>query len=763
MRQPQNQEDRSKLALEKLQTRKDYENLKAELDKLVKAESVAKSQNPPTKPIVPSEHRQRQRSATRQKRANDAVEDLIQQRVLITCPRVREAPPEDDPRQRPSQINVAAATASRGKMPLGDVGQSMMDSSDSCSTILLGLDPSGGRAGIPLPREGDKIVKLKELLEQINEQRKLLTEELEKEEEPEEPKAPVKMKSTKVQTENGVQKLERRQEELEEQQRKLHEKEREVRELEKQLKEKMNRFEREKVRPVTPKVPITIEAPGNARVEQETSSNDSVKSGSDIPVKIVITLNDKSQKKIKKTPKKVASEVRKRKKATEVVDAVVQPETPKPKPVKEVAPEPPIIEHEQSPISSTTSTIYRQLPPKIDNRVGQLVKQLVQNPTTEPIQPQKSKKPPPPKHQLQKAPPAPIPNPPPAINGHNQLNPNLMQYIVRLLGMSRQSIEQLGVSSSTSVSTPHESVVNVSGNQSVVLEEDPSRMNRLRHFIDENYNFLSEIDETLKEQDLTGSANENISRVEDIWMRTLNRKEREIRREKPKTPDAPKQVAPPIGQSPPVKESPLKSILKSPKKLPSKVAKIITPQGHVEVINLSDRDEQEVLHKYSQLTESCSKRISELSEMIQKVREEKKKLIENSLSSTEHQESSTKYMDLPPLPPKPPSKSSVETSPQSTRSKDDPVSEEINRILSASATAAAATRHIGLSKDSGIAMSRPVTSSDYRDSPEVVRPPNAGAPQFESSEDLSSREAAVPTQQQQKQQFEPLLKDIPKH
>ncbi|KAL1402178.1 hypothetical protein pipiens_006201 [Culex pipiens pipiens] len=757
-RQPQNQEDRSKLALEKLQTRKDYENLKAELDKLVKAECVVKSQNPPSKPILPSEHRQRQRSATRQKRANDAVEDLIQQRVLITCPRVREAPPEDDPRQRPSQINVAAATASRGKMPLGDAGQFTMDSSDSCSTILLGLDPSGGRAGIPLPREGDKIVKLKELLEQINEQRKLLTEELEKEEDVEEPKVPVKMKSTKVQTENGVQKLERRQEELEEQQRKLHEKEREVHELEKQLKEKMNRFEREKVRPVAPKVPITIEAPGNARVEQETSSNDSVKSGSDIPVKIVITLNDKSQKKIKKTPKKVAPEVRKRKKATEQVDAVVQPETPKPKPAKEVAPEPPIIEHEQSPISSTTSTIYRQLPAKIDNRVGQLVKQLVQNPTTEPIQPQpqKSKKPPAPKHQLQKAPPAPIPNPPAAINGPNQLNPNLMQYIVRLLGMSRQSIEQLGVSSSTSVSTPHESVVNVSGNQSVVLEEDPSRMNRLRHFIDDNYNFLSEIDETLKEQDLTGSANENISRVEDIWMRTLNRKEREIRREKPKTQEAPKQVAPPIGQSPPVKESPLKSILKSPKKLPSKVAKIITPQGHVEVINLSDRDEQEVLQKYSQLTESCSKRISELSEMIQKVREEKKKLIENSLSSTEHQESSTKYMDLPPLPPKPPSKSSVETSPRSTRSKDDPVSEEINRILSATA----ATRHIGLSKDSGIAMSRPVTSSDYRDSPEVVRPPNAGAPQFESSEDLSSREAAVPVQQQQ--QFEPLLKDIPK-
>ncbi|XP_065079663.1 interaptin [Ochlerotatus camptorhynchus] len=748
--------DRSKVALEKLQIRKDYENLQLELDKLVRAESQVKALDVTTKPLM-TETRQRQQSEARQKRMNQAVEDLLKQRVLITCPVVRDPPKGVQLVNRPSQVNVAAEAGNAVHL-LGDDSnlRAVSNSSDSCSTILLGYEQGNGRAGIPLP-ETDKVGKLKELLEQINEQKKLLTEELKKEEDIEEElKVPlVKLKSTKTQTDNGIKKMQQRQQDLEQQQKNLHEKEREIRDLEKQLKEKLNRLEKEKSKP---KVPIHVEAKGSANTDiqtvldtSSTGSNDSIQSGSEIPVKIVITVNDKSQRKVKKTPKKAVPEARKRKKAKDVHDhrSVEPPKAiPKsPSKAKEItektiqAPEV-LAEPEASPISSTTSTIYRQLPNKIDNRVGKFLNQLIQSEV-----PRSTKPPPPPpprraesapKHQLKKTTP-----PPPPVSHHQQgqnLNPNLMQYIVRLLGMSRHSIEQLGVSSSTTVSTPCDSVVNVSGNQSSVDEQtsrDQSRMDKLRRFINENYNFLNEIDETLKEQELSGTADENISRVEDVWMKTLSRKEREIRQGKAKSPPPP-----PVEQSPPVKESSLKSILKSPKQTPAKVAKIITPQGHVEVINLSDRDEQEVLEKYSHLAESCSKRISELSDMIQKVRQEKKKLIENSLSSSDQPESSTKYMDFPRTQQKAPA---VETSPQSA--KDDPVSEEINNIFTNA-------RQIGLSKDSGIAMSRPVTSSDYRDSPDT-RPPNAGAPQFESSEDLSSRET-VPLA------FEPLLKDIPK-
>uniref|UniRef100_A0A182SN69 Uncharacterized protein n=1 Tax=Anopheles maculatus TaxID=74869 RepID=A0A182SN69_9DIPT len=198
------------------------------------------------------------------------------------------------------------------------------------------------------------------------------------------------------------------------------------------------------------------------------------------------------------------------------------------------------------------------------------------------------------------------------------------------------------------------------------------------------------------------------------------------------------------------KEGSLKSILKSPKRDTSaKVAKIITPQGHVEVINLSDREEQEILERYSQLTERCSQRITELSQMINQVREEKRRLIEDSLSSLEQQES-TKYMDLPPainrttaipatqLPNVVASSSSPSAPPAVVEPPapnvvigDDPVSEEIDNIFS--------SKQIGLSKDSGIAMSRPLTASDIRESP---------------SEEGSQGREPLP--------FEPFLKDIPK-
>ncbi|XP_055542340.1 putative leucine-rich repeat-containing protein DDB_G0290503 [Wyeomyia smithii] len=757
--------DRSKVALEKLQSRKDYENLKAELDKLVRVENQAKaldvSKNPP-----PTLAQQRKQKESQLKRANEAVEDLIKQRVLITCPQVRE-PPRSAPAAKtgkPTQINVAAPVSGNDSVAAPDASNS-----DSCSTILLGYDPNRStRAGIPLPTgassESDRVAKLKDLLEQLNEQKKLLCHELKREQEAEResavPTHETVRKSTHSQTDNGIHKLQQRQERLEQQQEELREREQEIRELEKQLKDKLNQLAKEQSKP---RIPVVVETRGSGKAEvhagAESSSNDSnasIQSGSEIPVKIVITVNDKSQKKITKTPKKSKSEVRKRKKVKDVVE-VEQTENASPQvPLKSKQTSvPPVTmvnppkEPEQSPISSTTSTIYRQPPEKIGNRMSQLLKQIGQEERSVP------------KHQLRKEPEPSVP--PPIAGSKKNLNPSLMQYIIRLLGMSRYSIEQLGVSSSTTVSTPHDSVVDVSANRSSsssVEEVNQSRLDKLRRFIDENYNFLHEIDETLKEQALDGTLDENINRVGDIWMRTLTRKEDESRQQKTKS-ERGKAIEPPKQQSPPVKESSLKSILKSPKKTPQKVAKIITPQGHVEIINLSDRDEQEVLEKYSQLTANCSKRINELSEMIQKVREEKRKLIENSLTSNSEQQESTKYMDLPQSltqrqqvlsPARADGPPPAQTSPQSTR--DDPVSEEINHIFTAS-------RHIGVSKDSGIAMSRPVTSSDIRDSPDA-RPANAGAAQFESSEEVSSRDVVRLPTQPAVATFEPLLKDIPK-
>ncbi|XP_055605477.1 titin homolog [Uranotaenia lowii] len=784
------QQDRSKQALEKLQIRKDYENLKVELDKLVRAESKVKTSEGGPKP-PPTETQKRQRAETRQSRMNEAVEDLLKQRVLITCPVVRGRPTtarQEAARAtaRAAEINVAGATSAAAGFLDTDLRDS--NSSDSFSTILLGYDPATGieRPRIPLPagKDESKISKYKELLEQLNVQKALLLDELKKEEEIEQEllrQPEVTKKGSKQKSDDGIQKLKQRQLELEEQQKKLHEKEREIFELEKQLKEKLERLDKNKAKPKIPKFHIEAKGSIDAEVKTvpDTDSNESLQSGTDIPVKIVIVVNEKSEKKAKKTPKKPAPQERKRKAVKEApekvpisdpdpvpIPALIKASKPVVKP-KDIQPQEITVQQnlDQSPISSTTSTVYRQLPSRIDNRVGNFLNQLEQKSYQEPALTQQRQstskvKSAAPKHRLEKLK-TPTPQP-----QSQELNPALMQYIIRLLGMSRQSIDQLGVSSSTSVSTPHDSVLNVAGNQSTpsdeISVENQSRMDRLRRFINQNYDFLNEIDETLKEHQLSGTVDENISRVEDVWMKTLTRKEQQST---PKTKE-PQRAPVQIGQSPPVKDTSLKSILKSPKKPSPKLAKIITPQGHIEVINLSDREEQEVLEKYAQMAEGCNKRITELSEMIRKVREEKKKLIENSISSSEPQES-TKYMDLPGT--KPPTNTQLtartsqqpadETSPRSAR--DDPVSEELRGIFTASS---AQQRQIGLSKDSGIAMSRPVTSSDFRDSPDVAASTSQQAhtrpAQFvESSEDLSSaREAPMA----EEPAFEPLLKDIPK-
>uniref|UniRef100_A0AAG5CRY0 Uncharacterized protein n=1 Tax=Anopheles atroparvus TaxID=41427 RepID=A0AAG5CRY0_ANOAO len=898
--------DRTKPALEKQQTRKDYEKLSKELDNLTRSENKLKSLAVPSKNI-PTEVTIKAKAEARQRKANEAIENLLQQRALVTCPVVHQETSTHPRRSRsgtraPRVVNVAEARSDAA-------AASKNVSSDSCTSIVLGTFE---RPGIPLPPTGepgkrdedaldggvDKIGRLKELLDQINEQRRLLTEELAKERSAEPTVGGVEELCAAMQKNTELDKLEsmkRRQEELLEQQKLLQTREREVEELERQLRDKMAQLRKNKQQregesapkantankrqghpPASLKTPATTVHVETRRqrdaIEVEvaqpstaTSTSDSIEEGDrdhdssdrarDVPVKIIITVNDKStpskkkrKKKLdrKRSPKVVPFEPPKVTVTAQREEKPVEKEQPKPMEPKEDVARPKkgplgrVVGMDFSPGStSTTSTVYRELPPKI----GRLkINSMLPDPPVANIEPS----PPPlaPKYQLQRKPPiakssskvAKETASQPAISSAHEanLNPQLVKYIVRLLGMSRQSIDQLGVSSTT-VSTPNASVVNVSSNVGGATIDGPAndetdRMNRLRKFIDENYNFLQEIDETLKRSDQStlGSGdssrvdsvrdpNDDVSRVEDVWMRTLRSREKGMRKKqaqrnppqdhpamgaKTKTkkkrtedtdvvaaalPPQPVVVPQPAERPAPgavsqvsntpgdvgssfgagtsgsnrvvTKEASLKSILKSPKRNVSpKVAKIITPQGHVEIINLSDREEQAILGRYSQLTERCSQRITELSQMIAQVREEKRRLIEDSLSSLDQQES-TKYMDLPahvtihpaggrelqllPQPPPPPMEANERPGsvvPVATPSPgaggvpvilDDPASEEIDNIFS--------SKQIGLSKDSGIAMSRPLTASDIRESP---------------SEEGSQGKEPLP--------FEPFLKDIHK-
>jgi anastral spindle 1 len=92
---------------------------------------------------------------------------------------------------------------------------------------------------------------------------------------------------------------------------------------------------------------------------------------------------------------------------------------------------------------------------------------------------------------------------------------------------------------------------------------------------------------------------------------------------------------------------------------------------------------------------------------MERVRQEKLKLIENSLSSGEFN-NFTEYKEIVID-----SKEKESDQKDSPSQREDPPSEEIKNILQRQ------TRPFGVSKDSGISMSRPVTSSDIRDSPDV--------------------------------------------
>lgn len=411
---------------------------------------------------------------------------------------------------------------------------------------------------------------------------------------------------------------------------------------------------------------------------------------------------------------------------------------------------------------------------------------------------------------------------------HHKLNPVLMHYITRLLGMGRNIGNQLSVNVS-SVSTPGTSTINTTGNiGSEVPSFDEDRLDKLKKFIDDNYSFLSEINDTIERSDLHDQNDETIGKVDNIWRDVLRQKKfpttttqskasqvasqnqsskslksnvREIPVETVKIPKKPslhslssisnrpvtvqsdqqkiklsvpvqqrpapiqqqsvpiqQQSAPIQQQSAPV-ERPLPiqqqsasvqrslhiqqqsvpiEIQSAPVQQQSNLRTAPAAQSQItnrDLLNVTKYLESHMLNNYAEYTANCQQRIADLAQMMERVRQEKLKLIENSLSSgefanfTEYKEiliQEKQQQDAPTT--------SVSDRKDSPSQREDPPSEEINNILQTQ------TRPFGVSKDSGISIiSRPVTSSDFRDSPD-----------------------ARVTSEEKENTFQPILRDIPK-
>lgn len=621
-----------------------------------------------------SEQKLQQLSNERQHNMNKMVEDYLHKPVLITCPRV-----SNRKQSSSSDLNVAA---NNGTIPKQRPISVLNSSDESCTSILLGYVDSRSRTLIDdigqHQAERNKMEELLRLLDQLNMQKKILLEEIKKTQDAVPSSDLAKIYKTVRNIDKEISVI-LTQNDGDKENRPEDRQSLGAREQQEQLKEqRLEAKIRELIVDEQKKVLSAKQASKNAGIQTErqptghyiqTVINDESLDSSGAPVKIIINVTGKS--KIEKN----LIEPRRHQTTIPVSDdpGLVFPKTP----VKKTVVNPKPVETELNipkiPVNadadgSSTSTAYRSLPTTLN---------LAAN--------KKQSKP---------------------IRATSATTPALNHYITRLLGMSRASIEQLGVSSCTSLETPSSSIINVSANMSSedgVIDEE--RMQKVRRFINESYSFLSDCEESLKQTNANDDANKN---VETVWMKTLKNREAEmkcmkkesrqlkelLRRKEEVERAREAKTAPPI----------IRPILKKPNS-PKKV------QVFVEEKAAPSSSDESLVNHYDDMTGDINKKISKLEELINQVRREKKKLLESTLTSdatttttnSERGQNSTEYLEISN---KRPDDTCSEVS--DLRTQEGTVSEELGQKLVNS-------RQIGISRDSGICVSRPMTATDVRD------------------------------------------------
>ncbi|CAO1395086.1 unnamed protein product [Diamesa hyperborea] len=791
-------EIRSKEALEKEKTRRDYERLRLELDEITKNqnETIAAGKAFTNFSIDQIQ----KKSAERNKKMDQAVENVLKKRTVITCPPVDHNDVIETVKRKSSDLNVAA------KVNHQNVNS---ESSDSFGSIAIGAGSSSKQK--PVNKEINNLVKvekLKDLLERINMQKKLLLREIEKSEDIPGPDLDKVMKCIeKLEKEKDalaakkVSSEEVLRQEMTKETGQLLEREKKISERERRLEDKIRELYRNEKQKQAEKVSEKKESV--KEVASEITSISSSDSGSKpTPVEIIIKVHQNTPKKrsrktyrvidtlsrepgrvYPKTPmkqhrsstseveevpvtinvkdkvnvelpqastQKLPQEIRKEPQATRKESQFIVPAPPQKSPVVDPQENKRInsASSKRSVDSSlnTISTSYQSLPERLN----------ILMPTKE----------------------AATGIPSNAPSKSQKLNPVLMHYITRLLGMSKNISTNLGVNVSP-ITSPGTSTINVSENNEPSeineLSFSQDRLENLKKFIQDNYSFLSEINESLEKSQVQGANEENISKVDNIWKDVLSKRKTPKQREEGKTMQSQKEK--PTAQlaklpsnlkektisnkltKPPV-IVPIRTSIKTTSKIvpaqqkskkpmitvpasngaPQKISKPPTnPTTSIttkDMLNVTKYLESHMLNNYAEYTANAQKKIAHLAEMMEQVRQEKLKLIENSLSSGEFV--ATEYKDIA-VPVREGSNLEVVTTSGSDLKSpsQDPPSEEINNILTKQRNK---QKEFGVSKDSGISMSRPVTSSDFRDSPD----------------------ARVTSTEERETTFQPILNDIPK-
>ncbi|XP_022211484.2 uncharacterized protein LOC111066865 [Drosophila obscura] len=647
---------RGQRALEREQVRRDCAELTEKLEAL--------SQQQPN--LLPSDanfiagHRFADLAARREHKMNEAMEEMLLRPAIVTCPEVG----GNTAAARPGRSKVTAPNAiNLGERP--DRGAGFKGSSDSCCSMLLDyVDDQSKQLRSDLRAEDantPKSLRLKNLLDRVEQIRTQLMEELKAGERPDSHADKDKAVLDAIRQE--------REDILTEKARTLNVRETELEQKEALLEQRLKKFYKEQ--------------------KQKKSSDIEVNSkNGDNPV-IIIKVN--SDGTVKQCKPKNKSKPTGRSTAIESIPTESAPTEPK--------------DQRQNSIDSN-STAYRSLPPiSYKNPIAPAT-------ATEGL-------------------PTPV-------------DPLIAHYIQRLLGMTRRSMQELSASSSE-VPTPDPSIINVSANISkeetvadkLRVEPAPApapeaetvtdrlsveregqtaadklrveRVERVQAFIQDNRSFVDELEDTMRSQQQQQQQQDKESSMQafdQIWNKRLANKV------VPDTARTTKETAKRHKERSRERVQPRPSSSRSSSSrksaTPAAPAKRTTPSA-VEKSDKQAPDQEPAdlqIERYAQLTENCTHRIAELTELITKVREEKQRLVEVTLTSaSDGERQSTEYFDLPPGQTQP--QRDTQRQPRSRT-----LSERSDNTTPSTSEALPLIKHkpMGASRDSGISESRPITA-----------------------------------------------------
>ncbi|KAH8346619.1 hypothetical protein KR084_007115 [Drosophila pseudotakahashii] len=682
--------DRGQKALEREQVRRDCAELTEKLDALTQQQPQLL---PSDANIIPS-HRFADVAARREQKMNEAMEQMLLRPAIITCPEVRTKLTPPNTSRSKSNVPVALNV---GEPPV-QVGRDNLGSTESCCSILLDyVDDQSKQLRSDLKAEQSnslKSMRLRSLLERIEKIRVQLLEELKAGE-------AVGSKGDNAQQMIDNIRLERA-DILSERTKTLNERESDLQQKEAILEQRLRKFYKESK-------------------SKKSSEGDQAKPSSrdDGPLEIIIKVKSdgtvkqyvpRGKSKAKTKPATIDNEKEVPLASTEGTPR----EEPEKQPERKNEKRPLSQDHRQISIDSN-STAYRSLPP---------VSYKSFNPGM-----------------------GSMPSPPAPAPASAPLHPLVVQYINRLLGMTRHSIDEMGVSSSY-VATPTTSIINSSRNVTPCVEAETGRtegipddktvmheqrMERVQTFIADNRSFINELEDSIRcqqqmqKEQKSQDKEKSIRTFDQLWNKRLAKnledcqpnhevkdQIREImqgerlasqgQRDKmptqgekarqQRTNDKMQQQRDPKAkkQSPGGISLSLPTDVVSGKSTPRFVADKSKSQ------TTSEESSARNMERYAQLTENCTQRIAELTDLITKVREEKQRLVEVTLTSnSDGERQSTEYFDLP-------------NGQRQTRCRT--LSDRSDSQTPSTSEALPLQKHkpTAASRDSGIADSRPITA-----------------------------------------------------